>query len=153
MNIKALQILLVIAAVLCAIGVAALLAGKDASMPERFQPPGWISAMQGMASQPAVTRRELRRGGSVFPTELRLARGQAVEYSVVSDPDNRIRELEFQVLDGSVEITYETGDPEQRQKWPDKKYPDAKPNFVIYDTGGRLTFNHKAGNVRLRLKR
>lgn len=61
MSMKAFQILLVVAAVLCAAGIAPTLFGdRTTTMPQNFSPPGWITAFEGIASRPPT-----RRGGRV----------------------------------------------------------------------------------------
>lgn len=50
MNMKAFQIMLVVAGVLCAIGIGASIGERDTAIPEDFRPPPWLSALEGLAS-------------------------------------------------------------------------------------------------------
>lgn len=57
MKMKTFQILLVVAAVLCAAGIAPTLFGeRDTDMSEDYTPPAWISALEGIASKPVRPR-------------------------------------------------------------------------------------------------
>lgn len=51
---KKLQILLMLAAVLCAAGILASLFGGDEAMPRNFRPPEWISALEWLAILPMM---------------------------------------------------------------------------------------------------
>jgi hypothetical protein len=153
MSVKQLQITLIIAAVLGAIGIAAMLGGRGATMPEDFRPPGWVSSLQQLTSTSSVNRREVvtstRRA---FPPVLVLSGLQPVNFRVLPDPDTPVRELEFQVLQGKVVIRYDSAELRQTQEWPDRDYPNAAPRFVVQESGGALTITPKTRNVRLRIK-
>lgn len=74
---KKLQLLLVLAAVLCAIGIAASLFGGDAKMPTNFRAPWWISAFEWLAfipimATPAVAKQNDGITHSGFPASVRL---------------------------------------------------------------------------------
>lgn len=158
MNLKAIQILIVVAAVLCAVGVAALL-GKnpEARMPDDFEPPGWISLFEDVVPRPSVARQDIVAGGRAIPQDLRLAAGRNRRFEIKRDPDRDVRELAFEVLQGRPEIIYE---PKQEagkrrrepQTWPHPDKPGAKPEFVIYSTGGTLTIKSGAASSTLKLE-
>lgn len=150
MSVKSLQILLVVAAVFCAVGIAASLGGSGASMPDNFRAPGWVSALEGLAPQPTVSRRELRRGRRTFPPVLTLSGRQPLQFSVARDPDTQVRQLKFEILEGKVVIRYEPHGRRKTQSWSNDD--PFKPEFIIYDTGGTLAITPKSTNVRLRVK-
>lgn len=160
MNAKALQIMLVLAALLCAVGIAATLGrGGGATMPADFHPPGWLRSLKGLAGGPRLTARELTRNGRAFPAELRLASGEAAAFSVATAKDADVRRAEFSVH-GSVHIQYRPvsgqrlgGKPVRVQDWPSAENRGAEPSFVFYDRGGAVTIrNQGPGTARIGLK-
>lgn len=50
MNMKTFQVMLVVAGVLCAIGIGASFGDRESSLPNNFRPPPWLSALEGIAS-------------------------------------------------------------------------------------------------------
>lgn len=160
MNVKALQIMLVFAALLCAVGIAATLGrGDGATMPADFHPPGWLSSLKGLAGGPRLTARELTRNGRAFPTELRLAPGGAAVFSVASAKDADVRRAEFSVH-GNVHIQYRPangqrlgGKSVQVQVWPSAENRGAEPGFIFYDRGGAVTIRNQGPSIaRIALK-
>lgn len=149
MSIKLLQIMLVIAAMLCAVGIAATFGREDGAMPADFNPPGWLQALDGLASGPRLDAHGLTRSGQPFPTELRLDAGEAVGFNVAPAEDADVRRAEFTVR-GNVHVQYRpvsgqvlAGEPVQIQNWPTAENPDVKPVFVVYDRGGTITIRNR----------
>ena len=155
---KALQIMLLCAAVLCAVGIAASFGQEEGAIPTEFNPPGWLRSLRGLASGTQLTKRELMRSGRSFPAELRLGAGETVNFQVAAAEDVDIRRAEFAVR-GDVHIRYRpvtgqmlSGEPVQVQEWPSKKDRDAKPAFVIYDRGGTLTIRNRGRRAQVDLE-
>lgn len=153
---KALQIMLLCAAVLCAVGIAAGFGQKEGTMPTEFNPPGWLRALRGLAGGAELTRRELTRSGRSFPAELSLAAGESVNFKVAAAADDDVRRAEF-VVRGDVHIRYRPvtgqmlgGEPVRVQEWPSEEGREAKPAFVIYDRGGTLRIRNR-GRSRARV--
>ncbi|MCG5501132.1 hypothetical protein [Ectothiorhodospira lacustris] len=154
---KVLQLLLVLAAVLCTVGITWMLArGSSPGMPDTFEPPGWISTLRGLAGGPGVQATDLRRDGAGFPQVLHLSGNQTVVYEVLPAPGTRTRRLVLAV-EGQVRIRYEPvqgqriGDESvQPQIWPDDYPRGDPPAFIIYDQGGQLRLENRQGNSRVR---
>ncbi|MCO6442225.1 MAG: hypothetical protein J5I81_14375 [Nitrococcus mobilis] len=153
MSIKALQIMLTVAAVLCAVGVAATFGGGERAMPADFNPPGWLRSLQGLAGGPRLAAHELTRNGRSFPAELRLAAHKTAVFSVVPTKDVELRRAKFAVH-GNVRIRYRPvsgqnlrGKPVEEQSWSADTSRATEPAFVVYDRGGYFTLRNLRGST------
>lgn len=151
MGMKAFQVLLVVAAVLCGIGIAAALANNESSMPDGFKAPGWVSVLKGLAPMPSVSRREVTQQNRPFPAELTLDRSEPQRFRVAPDPDTRARELEFRVVAGRAELTFEHARSNKEDNWPSDEYPDEPPRFIVREPGGTLIIKPRTRPLRLRM--
>ncbi|EAR21755.1 hypothetical protein [Nitrococcus mobilis] len=159
MSIKALQIMLVIAAVLCAVGVAATFGGGERAMPADFNPPDWLRSLQGLAGGPRLAARELTRNSRSFPAELRLGAHKTTVFSVTPAEDAELRRAEFTVR-GNVHMRYRPvsgqqlrGKPVEEQSWSADTSRATEPAFIVYDRGGTLTLRNLRGSTaRIGLK-
>lgn len=154
---KALQIMLLCAAALCAVGIAAGFGQEKGAMPKDFKPPEWLRSLRGLAGGAELTKRELTRAGRSFPAdELRLGAGESVNFTVAAAENGDIRRAEFAVR-GDVHIRYRPvagqmlgGEPVSVQEWPSEEGREAKAAFVIYDRGGTLRIRNR-GRSRARV--
>ena len=151
MGMKGFQILLVITAVLCGMGIAAALANNESSIPRGFTAPGWVSVLKGLAPMPSVSRREVTQQNRPFPSELTLERSDTQRFSVAPAPDTRARELEFRVIAGRAELTLRHSRSNETDNWPSDEYPDEPPRFIVREPGGTLIIKPQARPVRLRM--
>ncbi|WP_347329664.1 hypothetical protein [Marinimicrobium locisalis] len=155
MNAKAVQITLVVIAVLCAVGIFALLGSKDTGLPEGYKAPGWMFSLSDFSARPPVSRFDLReeRSREPFPSRLTVREGRGKTYRVAPDTDSRARTLEFQVLQGQPQITYKPDNGEHKpQNWPEDDYPNADPKFTVDSQGGRLTISVESGAAQVRIE-
>jgi len=157
MNLKALQILLVLIVVVFAIGLALVFAPDRVRIdPENFEPPAWLEAFGGLAGGPRLEARELTRGGTAFPANLRLTANQTVEYTVARS-EERVRRVTFKILQGSrvnVEIRYQPasgqqvgGEEAETQNWKNPKDDHDTASFMVYDRGGAFKFDNRSGQA------
>lgn len=152
MNLKTLQILLVLVVVVFAIGLALVLAPDRVRIdPENFEPPAWLETFGGLAGGPRLEARDLTRAGAAFPANLRLAAGQTAEYAV-SGSEERVRRVTFTIVQGSridVEIRYQPasgqrvgGEEAETQDWRNREDDSDTASFVVYDRGGTFRFRN-----------
>ncbi len=157
MNLKTLQILLVLVVVLFAIGLALILAPDGVDIdPENFESPAWLQSIGGLAGGPRLEARELTRNGAVFPPNLRLTANQTVEYAVARS-EERVRRVTFKIVQGSgvnVEIRYQPasgqrigGEEAETQDWKNREDDQDTASFVAYDRGGTFRFRNLSGQA------
>lgn len=155
MNIKFLQIMLVIAAVLCAVAIVATFNQEvGVSKPAEFSPPGWLRSLRGLRGGPRLTAGELTRNNRAFPEELRLRAGETAAFSVASvNDDSEVRRAVFGVR-GNVHLQYRPvagqklgGESVEIQNWPTPKDPDAEPVLIVYDRGGTIIIRNRGGGT------
>lgn len=149
MNIKLLQVMLVVAAVLCGVGVAGTFGRGEGAMPAEFNPPDWLRSLGGLAGGPRLDARGLTRNGRPFPAELRLEAGEKADFTVAVAGGTDVRRAEFAVR-GHAHIQYRpvsgqtlTGKPVRAQHWPTTKNPGAEPTFLVYERGGTITIHNR----------
>lgn len=154
MKLKTLQILMVIAAVLCAVGIFAGLGGGSGVDADNFQPPAWLKAMGGLAGGPRLTAKDLTNNGVAWKDPLALGGGTWRQFSV-SSADDEVRRVAFRIKgpgrDG-LTIRYQPksgqrlhGEEVEAQGWPNEE--KGEPNFVVYDRGGTFVFRNAGPNV------
>lgn len=150
MSMKALQILLVVAAVLCALGIALAVSGDDRTSPRVFEPPAWLEWLEALAGGPRLSAGALTRDGRSFPGTLRLGGGETVRFEAAASADAETRRIGFEVRGPGrrdVRIRYRpvpgqrlNGEPVDAQRWPNQE--DGAPRFVVYDGGGAFRFRN-----------
>lgn len=155
MNAKAVQITLVVIAVLCAVGIFALLGSKDTGLPDGYKAPGWMFSLSDFSARPPVSRSDLReeRSGERFPSQLTIRERESRTYRVDPDDEIRARTLEFRVLQGRPTITYDSQNPDQdEQQWPSSEYPGEDPTFTVDSKGGNLTVQAGSRPAQVRIE-
>lgn len=161
MNMKAMQILLLVAGVLCAVGVIVAFSSDKVDKTDLPPPPKWLQSFDFMAGGPQLARRELTRNGQgAFPAALRLNSHDSVTFTVsrssektrrvtflIDKKHQRIR-IEYRpALDQSFE-----GENAVDQTWPneDSNWTD-DPSFITYNGGGTFKFENDS-NRRISIR-
>lgn len=159
MKMKVMQIMLVMAAILAAIGIAVALSRDRIQDPEayadKYQPSGLMKSFGSLVGPPMLSRNELTDAGRPFPSSLRLTPGSEKEFTIASgDADQRRAKFSITGRSAPFTITYR---PSRGQRFNDRsvdgdtwKQGEAEKSnqvsFVIFNKGGKLTFRNKGDN-------
>ncbi|XOZ34500.1 hypothetical protein ACMDCT_04520 [Halomonadaceae bacterium KBTZ08] len=166
MKMKVMQILLVMAAVLCGIGIAMALTGDGDQSAAPYRPSPLMRSLGGLIGPPALNPDELtgEDRGLAFPSSFRLAEGMEKTFEIASSHSSQ-RHAVFRISGRSagLTITY-TVASDQRfngrtvkgRRWRQSKAenPD-KVRFVIFDRGGELSFSNtgnRSNDITLRME-
>lgn len=160
MKIKTLQIMLLIAAVLCAVGIFAGLGGGSRIDGHNFSPPAWLKGLGGFAGGPRLSARDLTANGVSLQEPLVLPSGRTRQFNVAS-ADDKVRRVAFLVTGsshGTLNIRYKpnsgqrlNGKRVDPQSWPNEEKGD--PSFVVYNGGGKFVFtNAGPSSLKIRLE-
>jgi hypothetical protein len=160
MKVKTLQIMLVLAAVLCVVGIFAGLGAGTRIDAENFRPPVWLKSLGGLAGGPQLSVPDLTANGVSWRQPLMLPGGATRHFKVVK-ADDEVRRAAFLIgRQGRdmVNIRYQpkpgqrlNGESVDSQRWPNGE--DGEPNFVVYDGGGTFVFQNTGPTaVEIRLE-
>lgn len=160
MKLKTLQIMLLLTAVLCAIGIFVGLGDGSRIDEHNFRPPTWLKGLGGFAGGPRLSAQDLTVNGVALQEPLALPGNSTRQFNVTS-ADDEVRRVAFLVTGsshGTLNIRYKpnpgqrlNGDKVKAQSWPNEEKGD--PSFVVYDGGGIFVFtNAGPGNLKIRLE-
>ena len=160
MKLKTLQIMLLLTAVLCAIGIFVGLGGGSRIDKHNFRPPAWLKALGGFAGGPRLSARDLTANGVSLQEPLVLPSGRTRQFNVARANDE-VRRVAFKVTGQGHEtlhIRYQpkpgqrlSGERVDSQQWPNED--NGEPSFVVYDGGGNFVFtNVGPGTVKIRVE-
>lgn len=159
MKMKVMQIMLVVAAILAAIGIAVALGRGGIENPKayakEYQPSGLMKSFGSLMGPPALSRDEITEAGRVFPSPLRLTPGTNKTFRVA--PGNaEQRRARFRISGQSLPltITYRVPDAQQfnnrsvdDSEWKQREAKERNEvSFVIFNRGGELVFNNQGSN-------
>lgn len=158
---KVMQVMLVVAAILAAIGIAVALSRGGIENPKEYakeyQPSGLMKSFGSLVGPPMLSRDELTDAGRPFPSSLRLTPGtKKIFHAAAGNADQRRASFRITGRSPPLTITYEADDDQPLEDWPAEDQPQeweqsaAKKNdevsFVIFNRGGKLTFENKGAN-------
>ncbi|TDT41758.1 hypothetical protein DES49_1860 [Halospina denitrificans] len=155
MKMKVMQLMLVVAAILAALGIAVALSKGGIENPKEhartYEPSGLMRSFGSLVSPPLLGRDELTEAGRAFPASLRLAPGTRKTFNIASgNADQRRLELRVTGTSTPFAITYEPSrgqtfndQPVDKNTWEqDEAEKSDKVSFVIFNRGGTLIFDN-----------
>lgn len=161
MQMKIMQVMLIVAAILAAIGIAVALSKDRIENPrdeaKDYQPSGLMTSFGSLLGPPMLSRGELTDASRPFPSSLRLTSGTRKTFTVApGDADQRRASFRITGQSQPLTITYTADDEQPLEDWPEEDQPQKwkqsaakksqEVSFVIFNKGGQLTFNNGAEN-------
>jgi len=170
MQMKIMQVMLIVAAILAAIGIAVALSKERIDTPRgearEDQPSGLMNSFGSLLGPPTLSRDDLTDAGRPFPSSLRLTPGTNKTFRVApGSPAQRRAGFRITGFSQPFTSTYKAHDDQQLDDWPKEDQPQVwgqsaaetstEVRFVIFDKGGELTFRNRgdsSSTVTLRME-
>jgi len=160
MKMKVMQVMLVVAAALAALGISVALSRGGTESAAAYQPSALMESLGSLVGPPMLSHDELTDAeGRPFPSQLQLppdlqSETGTADTFTIEPADARQRRAEFSItgLSPALSIRYEKDEEQQLDDWPEEKQPQTwqqgtadntgKASFVIFDKGGQIIFNN-----------
>lgn len=155
MRMKVMQVMLVVAALLAALGIALALSRSDTQNPAAYEPSGLMESFGGLLGPPLLSPQALTDGGRRFPASLQLPPNARMTFGVApAEEDQRRASFRISGRSSPLRIVYEV---DNAQQFNDRSVDDSEwkqveakeksdVNFVIFDKGGKLIFDNRGSN-------
>lgn len=164
MKMKLMQILLLVAAVLCTIAITVALSSSDPQGADRYEPSSLMQSLGRLIGPRMLDPDDLTHRHQAFPSRLRLPPGTEKTFKVASSGADQ-RRVVFRISGTSpaLTITYDVDDDQRfnGRGVDDRQWQQAgaeepqKARFVIFDQGGELSFSNtgnRSAGVTLRME-